>query len=347
MYIEYLNNNNNNNNIIIANNCHNNNYVNPSQTPTPYNYVNQSNNNQDWNNCDVTSNRKRGMIITNESSYDGVNDGNYDQCMVAKRQRLQRSNTRESSYDENFKQYMIVDRRQNINNNKNVTRIPNTDLISEEEPKAHRAIANIRERQRTQALNQAFSALRKIIPTLPSDKLSKIQTLRLAVMYMEFLNKVLECGDGGNNAQDDKHLLKESGFKNNCLVMEKQQQQQQQPMRRDQLMMVQERISYAFSVWRMEGAFYGNNNNKINSRGHHHDTGHYFTEQELSNYCTFDFNHNFGNRLCYKAPQTTTSPQVIIQQNDTKENINSSPRDDVITTVNNLRAKSCEFRVWV
>lgn len=43
-----------------------------------------------------------------------------------------------------------------------------------------RVMANVRERQRTQSLNEAFSALRKIIPTLPSDKLSKIQTLRLA-----------------------------------------------------------------------------------------------------------------------------------------------------------------------
>ena len=44
----------------------------------------------------------------------------------------------------------------------------------------HRSQANVRERQRTQNLNDAFSMLRKIIPTLPSDKLSKIQTLKLA-----------------------------------------------------------------------------------------------------------------------------------------------------------------------
>uniref|UniRef100_A0AAV2K3P1 BHLH domain-containing protein n=1 Tax=Knipowitschia caucasica TaxID=637954 RepID=A0AAV2K3P1_KNICA len=34
-----------------------------------------------------------------------------------------------------------------------------------------RVMANIRERQRTQSLNEAFTSLRKIIPTLPSDKL--------------------------------------------------------------------------------------------------------------------------------------------------------------------------------
>lgn len=49
-----------------------------------------------------------------------------------------------------------------------------------EQSKQLRSMANVRERQRTQSLNEAFTALRKIIPTLPSDKLSKIQTLKLA-----------------------------------------------------------------------------------------------------------------------------------------------------------------------
>lgn len=51
--------------------------------------------------------------------------------------------------------------------------------------KVLRSMANNRERQRTQSLNEAFTALRKIIPTLPSDKLSKIQTLKLASRYVE------------------------------------------------------------------------------------------------------------------------------------------------------------------
>ena len=51
-------------------------------------------------------------------------------------------------------------------------------------------MANVRERQRTQSLNDAFTQLRKIIPTLPSDKLSKIQTLRLATRYIDFLYQV-------------------------------------------------------------------------------------------------------------------------------------------------------------
>lgn len=62
-----------------------------------------------------------------------------------------------------------------------------------EEIQNQRVIANVRERQRTQSLNQAFTDLRKKIPTMPSDKLSKIQTLRLAARYIEFLEKVLHC----------------------------------------------------------------------------------------------------------------------------------------------------------
>jgi len=58
-------------------------------------------------------------------------------------------------------------------------------------------MANVRERQRTQSLNDAFSQLRKIIPTLPSDKLSKIQTLRLATRYIDFLYQVLRNDDEG------------------------------------------------------------------------------------------------------------------------------------------------------
>ena len=53
-----------------------------------------------------------------------------------------------------------------------------------------RVIANVRERKRTQSLNQAFATLRQMIPSLPSDKLSKIQTLKLASRYIQFLDEV-------------------------------------------------------------------------------------------------------------------------------------------------------------
>jgi hypothetical protein len=56
-----------------------------------------------------------------------------------------------------------------------------------------RQLANVRERQRTESLNEAFDKLRNIVPTLPSDKLSKIQTLKLATKYIEFLYAFLCC----------------------------------------------------------------------------------------------------------------------------------------------------------
>lgn len=49
-----------------------------------------------------------------------------------------------------------------------------------ESTKVLRSMANVRERQRTHDLNEAFTALRHIVPTKPSDKLSKIQTLKIA-----------------------------------------------------------------------------------------------------------------------------------------------------------------------
>lgn len=97
-------------------------------------------------------------------------------------------------------------------------------LSALEDPHSQRTIANIRERQRTQSLNEAFASLRKIIPTLPSDKFSKIQTLKLASRYIDFLYQVL---------QNDNMDTKLTG----CNYL------------------AHERLSYAFSVWRMEGTW--------------------------------------------------------------------------------------------
>ncbi|KAK3775060.1 hypothetical protein RRG08_048270 [Elysia crispata] len=96
---------------------------------------------------------------------------------------------------------------------------------SMEDLQNQRILANVRERQRTQSLNDAFSQLRKIIPTLPSDKLSKIQTLKLASRYIDFLYQVLRSDE-----QDSK-------LSSSCSYV------------------ASERLSYAFSVWRMEGAW--------------------------------------------------------------------------------------------
>ena len=74
--------------------------------------------------------------------------------------------------------------------------------------------ANVRERQRTQSLNDAFGKLREIVPTLPSDKLSKIQTLKLASKYIDFLNNVSRPMTDKNTTCKDlksifQHVVKE------------------------------------------------------------------------------------------------------------------------------------------
>ncbi|XP_037649891.1 twist-related protein 1a [Sebastes umbrosus] len=87
-----------------------------------------------------------------------------------------------------------------------------------------RVMANVRERQRTQSLNEAFTSLRKIIPTLPSDKLSKIQTLKLAARYIDFLCQVLQSDELDARGTSCSYVA-------------------------------HERLSYAFSVWRMGGSW--------------------------------------------------------------------------------------------
>ncbi|CAB1446415.1 unnamed protein product [Pleuronectes platessa] len=93
-----------------------------------------------------------------------------------------------------------------------------------EDLQSQRVMANVRERQRTQSLNEAFTSLRKIIPTLPSDKLSKIQTLKLASRYIDFLYQVLQSDELDSKMSSCSYVA-------------------------------HERLSYAFSVWRMEGAW--------------------------------------------------------------------------------------------
>ncbi|XP_076180417.1 twist isoform X2 [Ptiloglossa arizonensis] len=111
-----------------------------------------------------------------------------------------------------------------------------------EEIQNQRVMANVRERQRTQSLNEAFAALRKIIPTLPSDKLSKIQTLKLATRYIDFLFQVLHCNMENTDATEDTGdrnprsavLAAREITSSSCSYM------------------AHEKLSYAFSVWRME-----------------------------------------------------------------------------------------------
>ena len=102
--------------------------------------------------------------------------------------------------------------------------------LSEDDVLNQRTVANVRERQRTQSLNDAFAHLRLIIPTLPSDKLSKIQTLKLATRYIDFLYQILRT-------EDQQQVLHQ--FDRDLSPNQSNERT----------------LSYAFSVWRMEDAW--------------------------------------------------------------------------------------------
>ncbi|KAM7538182.1 hypothetical protein Aperf_G00000072031 [Anoplocephala perfoliata] len=59
-----------------------------------------------------------------------------------------------------------------------------------------RLAANLRERRRMHSINDAFEGLRARIPTLPYEKrLSKVDTLRLAIGYIKFLHNLVNNDD--------------------------------------------------------------------------------------------------------------------------------------------------------
>jgi transcription factor 1a len=85
---------------------------------------------------------------------------------------------------------------------------------SEAELQQLRQAANVRERRRMQSINDAFEGLRSHIPTLPYEKrLSKVDTLRLAIGYINFLSELVQadlplrgagaggCGGPGGNGR--------------------------------------------------------------------------------------------------------------------------------------------------
>ncbi|XP_048193784.1 fer3-like protein [Perognathus longimembris pacificus] len=58
---------------------------------------------------------------------------------------------------------------------------------------AQRQAANIRERKRMFNLNEAFDQLRRKVPTFAYEKrLSRIETLRLAIVYISFMTELLD-----------------------------------------------------------------------------------------------------------------------------------------------------------
>ncbi|KAI1707641.1 helix-loop-helix DNA-binding domain-containing protein [Ditylenchus destructor] len=67
------------------------------------------------------------------------------------------------------------------------TSASHTKEFSEQDPRLKRALANHRERQRTEQLNAAFKKLRAVIPSMASDKMSKMHILQIARSYIQYL----------------------------------------------------------------------------------------------------------------------------------------------------------------
>ena len=68
---------------------------------------------------------------------------------------------------------------------------------SDEQYVHQRQMANLRERRRMQCINEAFEGLRSHIPTLPYERrLSKVDTLRLAISYINFLAELISSDTG-------------------------------------------------------------------------------------------------------------------------------------------------------
>ena len=66
-----------------------------------------------------------------------------------------------------------------------------------------RHAANMRERRRMKTLNDAFEGLRCRVPAGFDRKLSKVDTLRLAIRYIEHLAEILEV-DNNNQGKLNK-----------------------------------------------------------------------------------------------------------------------------------------------
>merc|ERR1711892_1033295 len=81
-------------------------------------------------------------------------------------------------------------------------KVPNETF--EDGDKLPRNIANSRERTRMRVLSKAFGRLKLTLPWVPPDtKLSKLDTLRLAMSYINQLQRTLE-EDDNNKTENNK-----------------------------------------------------------------------------------------------------------------------------------------------
>lgn len=69
-----------------------------------------------------------------------------------------------------------------------------------------RNAANARERMRMRVLSSAYGRLKTKLPNIPADtKLSKLDTLRLATLYIKQLITEVETGNGSSSSHAQSH----------------------------------------------------------------------------------------------------------------------------------------------
>ncbi|KAH8277893.1 hypothetical protein KR018_009856 [Drosophila ironensis] len=74
------------------------------------------------------------------------------------------------------------------------------------QPPVQRNAANARERMRMRVLSSAYGRLKTKLPNIPPDtKLSKLDTLRLATLYIKQLITAVETGSNGSHTHTHSH----------------------------------------------------------------------------------------------------------------------------------------------
>lgn len=92
-----------------------------------------------------------------------------------------------------------------ISNNRSVKPKPKRRRVAS---LAQRRAANVRERKRMFSLNEAFDQLREIVPIFAYEKkLSRIETLRLAIVYIAFMTELVLSGKSVDEASLNANVV--------------------------------------------------------------------------------------------------------------------------------------------
>ena len=126
---------------------------------------------------------QNGQYLTHYSNH-CANKMMSDSSAMSKLQKQQH----QQSYDDNDADYLDEDDDSSSESLTATTKRPR----SSSQLNQQRAAANMRERKRMQSINDAFEGLRLQLPTLPYEKkISKVDTLKMAIGYINFLTDLL------------------------------------------------------------------------------------------------------------------------------------------------------------